>query len=68
MCLNFVEQARQQGLTVPVVFMGYFNPFFMYGEDKLMKKSSTVGVNGFIIVDLPPEEAATFVKSCRAHG
>ncbi|KAJ3006678.1 UNVERIFIED_CONTAM: tryptophan synthetase, partial [Siphonaria sp. JEL0065] len=35
-CLELVATARTKGLTVPVVFMGYYNPFLIYGEKKLM--------------------------------
>ncbi|KAJ3410892.1 tryptophan synthetase [Chytridiales sp. JEL 0842] len=59
-CLDYVAQARAKGLTVPVVFMGYYNPFLIYGEKKLMEDCKKVGVAGFIIVDLPPEEAVRF--------
>jgi tryptophan synthase len=40
--------------------MGYYNPFLNYGERKLMEDCRRVGVDGFIVVDLPPEEAAKF--------
>ncbi|KAJ3069549.1 tryptophan synthetase [Rhizoclosmatium hyalinum] len=56
-CLELVGSARAKGLTVPVVFMGYYNPFLIYGEKKLMAECVKVGVDGFIVVDLPPIEA-----------
>ncbi|KAI9358937.1 tryptophan synthase beta subunit-like PLP-dependent enzyme [Zopfochytrium polystomum] len=59
-CLQFVTDARKKGLTVPVVFMGYYNPFLIYGERKLMQDCVQAGVSGFIVVDLPPEEAIRF--------
>jgi tryptophan synthase len=59
-CLNMVKTARQKGLKVPIVFMGYYNPFLIYGELELMKDCVENGVNGFIVVDLPPEEAVKF--------
>jgi len=57
-CLSFVRDARADGLTTPVVLMGYYNPFRAYGLEKLAKDASEAGVDGFIIVDLPPEEAS----------
>ncbi|KAI8612039.1 tryptophan synthase alpha chain-domain-containing protein, partial [Chytriomyces sp. MP71] len=45
-CLALVGEARSKGLTVPVVFMGYFNPFYIYGEKKLMEECAKVGVDG----------------------
>ncbi|KAI9206347.1 tryptophan synthase beta subunit-like PLP-dependent enzyme [Polychytrium aggregatum] len=68
MCLSFVREARQKGLTVPVVFMGYYNPFLNYGDVRLMKECQEVGVDGFIIVDLPPEESLRFRNLCCDYG
>lgn len=62
--LQMVKDARSQGLTVPVIFMGYYNPFLIYGEAKLMADCAEANVNGFIIVDLPPEEAVRFRDLC----
>jgi tryptophan synthase alpha subunit len=56
------------GLTVPVVFMGYYNPVLSYGEERLMQDCKEAGVNGFIIIDLPPEEALTFRNFCCKAG
>lgn len=66
-CINFVKEARAAGLTVPVVLMGYYNPLLAYGSQALMTDCSAAGVDGFIVVDLPPEEGAAFVEDCRKH-
>jgi tryptophan synthase len=66
--LEDVRQARKKGLTVPIIFMGYYNPILSYGEEKLMKDCAEAGVNGFIIVDLPPEEAVSFRNFCSREG
>lgn len=66
--LQMVKVARKRGLNVPVLFMGYYNPILAYGEQKLLVDSRTAGVNGFIIVDLPPEDALRFRKSCKTEG
>ncbi|GFG06222.1 tryptophan synthase [Aspergillus udagawae] len=66
--LEMVRTARRKGLTVPVLFMGYYNPILQYGESKLLADSIEAGVNGFIIVDLPPEEAVRFRNGCRKNG
>ena len=66
-CVGFVRDARAQGLTVPVIFMGYFNPFLQFGEAKLVEACAEVGVHGFIIPDLPPQEARVFRKHCDAR-
>ncbi|KAL2918476.1 anthranilate synthase / indole-3-glycerol phosphate synthase [Polyrhizophydium stewartii] len=67
-CLDYVREARARGLAVPVVFMGYYNPFLNYGEHKLMQDCKAAGVSGFIIVDLPPEEAVRFRNLASEHG
>lgn len=59
-----VREARSKGLTAPVLLMGYYNPLLSYGEDELLRDCKTAGVNGFIVCDLPPEEAVSFRKLC----
>lgn len=68
MCLNMVKEARSRGLTAPVVFMGYYNPVLAYGEEQLVKDCKEAGVNGYILVDLPPEESDSFRACCRKYG
>ena len=67
-CIDMVAAARAKGLTVPVVLMGYYNPFLAFGLDKLMDKCKAAGVDGFIVVDLPPEEGASFVTTASSRG
>jgi tryptophan synthase len=67
MCLAFVREAREQGLVIPVVLMGYYNPFLNYGKD-LMKDCFDAGVDGFIVVDLPAEEAVLFRGNAIEYG
>jgi tryptophan synthase len=67
-CIEIVTVARAKGLTVPVVLMGYYNPFMAFGLDKLMDSCKTAGVDGFIIVDLPPEEGKIFVEKASSRG
>ncbi|MCJ1350036.1 MAG: tryptophan synthetase [Icmadophila ericetorum] len=66
--LEVVREARQKGLQVPVLFMGYYNPILSYGEGRLLKDAKAAGVNGFIVVDLPPEEAVRFRNFCTKGG
>jgi tryptophan synthase len=56
--IDMVASARARGLTVPCVLMGYYNPFqaMSGGLEGLMDKCKSAGVDGFIVVDLPPEE------------
>ncbi|PBP22034.1 putative tryptophan synthase [Diplocarpon rosae] len=66
--LQMVRDARKKGLKVPVLFMGYYNPMLSYGEEKLLRDCREAGVNGFIVVDLPPEEAISFRNYCTKAG
>ena len=66
--LEIVREARQQGLKAPILFMGYYNPLLSYGEELIMKDAKEAGVNGFIVVDLPPEEAVRFRNFCTKGG
>ena len=66
-CFDFVRQARAQGLRAPVLFMGYVNPILAWGEAAVAAEARAAGVDGFIVVDLPPEEAEAFLAACRAQ-
>jgi tryptophan synthase len=48
--------------------MGYYNPLLRYGEDNMLRDAKEAGVNGFIMVDLPPEEAVRFRNHCTKAG
>lgn len=65
--LNMVRDARKRGLKAPIMLMGYYNPVLKYGDERLMKDCKEVGVNGFIMVDLPPEEAVRFRDLCAGN-
>ncbi|PPQ64089.1 hypothetical protein CVT24_008906 [Panaeolus cyanescens] len=64
--LGQLKEARNQGLTAPVLLMGYYNPLIAYGEDRAIQDAAEAGANGFIMVDLPPEEAIAFREKCRS--
>ena len=66
-CIDMVATARSKGLTVPVVLMGYYNPFNAMGLETLMDKSKAAGIDGFIVVDLPPEEGSVFVSTATSR-
>ncbi len=66
--LALVAQARAQGLTTPVVLMGYYNPLLAYGERALVEDAAKAGVDGFIVVDLPPEHAGPFLSHLDTRG
>ena len=48
--------------------MGYYNPFLVYSEDRILQDAKEAGVNSFILVDLPPEEAVRFRNFCSKGG
>lgn len=54
--LKLVSAFRQQDKTTPVILMGYYNPIYVYGVEKFLGDAKTAGVDGLIVVDLPPEE------------
>lgn len=54
--LGLVRDFRKDDNATPLVLMGYYNPIYIYGVDKFLADAKTSGVDGLIIVDLPPEE------------
>jgi len=54
--LAMVREFRQADDTTPLVLMGYYNPIYIYGVDRFLIDAKSAGVDGLIIVDLPPEE------------
>ena len=54
--LEMVGAFRKDDDATPLVLMGYYNPIYIYGVDKFLADARTAGVDGLIIVDLPPEE------------
>lgn len=54
--LAMVESFRKAGHDTPIVLMGYYNPIYVYGVEAFLTEARRVGVDGLIVVDLPPEE------------
>jgi tryptophan synthase alpha chain len=54
--LALVREFRKSDDATPIVLMGYYNPIYIYGVDKLLIDAKAAGVDGLIVVDLPPEE------------
>ena len=54
--LAMVRAFRQTDTTTPIVLMGYYNPIYSRGVDRFLADSGSAGIDGLIIVDLPPEE------------
>ncbi len=51
-----VAEFRKSDTTTPIVLMGYYNPIYIHGVDKFIADALAAGVDGLIVVDLPPEE------------
>lgn len=66
--LGMVRAFRKGDNETPIVLMGYYNPFYAYGVDTFLKDAKSAGVDGLIIVDLPPEEDAELCLPARAAG
>ena len=54
--LELVRAFRGSDDATPLVLMGYYNPIYVYGVDRFLRDATSAGVDGLIIVDLPPEE------------
>jgi tryptophan synthase alpha chain len=54
--LDMVRRFREADGATPIVLMGYFNPIFRHGVDRFLAEAREAGVDGLIVVDLPPEE------------
>ncbi len=66
-CFDLAREAREAGVTIPLVLMGYYNPFLHFGLKVCARAAQASGVDGFIVPDVPPEEAGAFDVACRAH-
>ncbi|HEY5672849.1 MAG TPA: tryptophan synthase subunit alpha [Malonomonas sp.] len=65
--LQLVTDVRQT-CQVPIVLMGYYNPIFRYGAERFAKAAAAAGVDGVLLVDLPPEEAAEISSLLKSAG
>jgi tryptophan synthase alpha chain len=63
--LAMVKHLRARDPDTPYVLMGYYNPIYRYGAEAFAKDAAAAGVDGMIIVDLPPEEEAEFAEPAR---
>lgn len=60
--------ALRRDVAVPIVLFGYYNPLFRYGIARVARDAAAAGVDGFLCVDLPPEEAGDLRAASTAHG
>lgn len=66
--LEMVRAFRAGDGETPIILMGYYNPFYAYGPQKFVADAREAGVDGLIVVDLPPEEDAELCLPARAAG
>ena len=66
--LSLVSKFRQSNKRTPIVFMGYMNPFESMGVKEFCKAASMNGVDGMLIVDMPPEESTEFSVEAKNSG
>ena len=66
--LEMVEKFRETNNHTPVVLMGYYNPIYHFGVENFLTQAIEVGVDGLIIVDLPPEEDEELCLPAQKHG
>ncbi len=66
--LKLVADFRAVDQNTPVVLMGYYNPIYVFGVETFLAQALDVGVDGLIVVDLPPEEDAELCLPARAAG
>jgi tryptophan synthase alpha chain len=66
--LDLVRHLRGKDQTTPIVLMGYYNPIWRYGPERFLDDARAAGVDGLIVVDLPPEEDDELCAPARRHG
>ena len=66
--LQMVRDFRSDDKTTPIVLMGYYNPIYSRGVDLFLIQAKAAGIDGLIIVDLPPEEDAELCLPAQAAG
>ena len=66
-CIDLVARLREDGVKLPLLFMGYYNPILSYGIDAYARDCAAAGLDGMIVVDLPPEESGPMRDALKRH-
>jgi tryptophan synthase alpha chain len=66
--LAMIRAFRNDDDATPIVLMGYYNPIYIYGVDRFLVDAKSAGVDGLIVVDLPPEEDEELCLPALAAG
>ena len=64
---DLVVRLRKE-IDIPLLFMTYMNPIYVYGTDRFMKRCAEVGIDGVIVPDVPFEEKSELAGNCRENG
>ncbi len=64
---EMVKRVREK-VDIPLLFMTYINPIFVYGKERFMKRCTECGIDGIIVPDLPFEERSELADVCEKHG
>ncbi len=67
-CIEAVRELRGRGVEQPMLLMSYINPLLAYGLEQFVVDSKSAGADGFIVPDLPPEEAGELIQLCDREG
>ena len=65
--LEAVREFRRDEIDTPIILMGYYNPIYHYGPQEFAEGAAAAGVDGVIVVDLPPEESDELTVHLRAN-
>ena len=66
--MEVARELRKSGVTLPLIFMGYYNPILSYGPDRYCRDAADAGIDGLIVPDLPSEENAALRASAEHNG
>ena len=66
--LQIARELRKTDTTTPIVMMGYYNPIYSRGVDRFLADAKVAGIDGLIVVDLPPEEDSELCLPAQAAG
>ena len=67
-CIATAARLRERSVQAPLLLMGYYNPLLRYGVERSCKELAAAGGDGWIIPDMPPEEAGELRHAAQAHG
>ncbi|MCB8888686.1 tryptophan synthase subunit alpha [Vreelandella malpeensis] len=66
--LSMVKRFREKNRDTPIVLMGYYNPIYRYGVERFLADAAEAGVDGLIVVDIPPEHDDELCTPAARHG